>query len=250
MTEVTIARDAADLAWTAASYIVGLAKETIAARARFTVAISGGSTPLPVYALLALPEWAARIDWPRVHVFWADERAVPPDHQDSNYLYASAVLLDRVPLPKENIHRMRGEIEPTQAAAEHESLLKQFFGVSEVNSEVRFDLILLGMGDDGHTASLFPGTAAIHEQTHYVIAHYVEKTGNWRITLTPRTINAAANVAFLVSGENKATRLHEVIDGPFQPDQLPAQIVKPTHGNLAWLVDQPAAALLNKGGQK
>lgn len=237
---IRIAHDAADLVWRVADYVVRLAKETITARGRFVVAISGGSTPLPLYALLALPEWAIRIDWPNVHIFWADERAVPPDHKDSNYLNASAALLERVPLPRENIHRMRGEIDPAQAAAEYEAELRQFFGADDP----RFDLVLLGMGDDGHTASLFPGTAAIHEQERLAIAHYVERAGNWRITLTPRAINAAANVAFLVSGAGKAARLREVLRGPYQPDVLPAQSVKPANGQLTWFVDKPAAALL------
>jgi 6-phosphogluconolactonase len=234
MSEIKTYRDLADLAWGAAEQFVRLAAEAITSRGVFNVALSGGSTPLPLYALLALPEWAARVNWPRVQVFWGDERCVPPDHRDSNYRMANNALLGVVPLPVANIHRMRGEIDPAQAAEEYERVI----------AEVRFDLILLGMGGDGHTASLFPGTAVIHEQKRRVVAHYVDKLSMWRLTLTPPVINAARNVTFLVAGTDKAERLREVLQGPYQPDVLPSQIVKPEDGQLYWLVDKAAAALL------
>ncbi len=234
MAEIKTYLDLADLAWGAAEQFVGLAAEAITSRGAFNVALSGGSTPLPLYALLALPEWAARIDWPHVQVFWGDERCVPPDHKDSNYRMARNALLEAVPLPAGNIHRMRGEIDPAQAAEEYERVI----------ANVRFDLILLGMGGDGHTASLFPGTAVIHEQKRRVVAHYVDKLSMWRLTLTPSAINAARNVTFLVSGADKAERLRDVLRGPYQPDVLPSQIVKPEEGRLCWLVDKAAVALL------
>jgi 6-phosphogluconolactonase len=241
--------DAAHLARAAANHFVTLAGEAIASRGRFAVALAGGSTPRAAYALLASDEYAPRVDWSRVQVFWGDERCVPPDHLDSNYRMACEALLDHVSIPEENVHRMRGELEPTQAAAEYEYVLGALFSASsgDRKAELRFDLILLGMGDDGHTASLFPGTEAIHEQTRRVVAHYVKKLKAWRITLTPVVINAAANVTFLVSGSGKAERLSQVLTGPYQPDVLPAQIVNPDRGRLRWLVDAAAAISLDRG---
>jgi 6-phosphogluconolactonase len=243
--------DAERLAHAAAEHFVALAGEAISRQGRFAVALAGGSTPKSAYALLAIGEFAGRVDWSRVHVFWGDERRVPPDHPDSNYRMAREALLDHVPLPAENVHRMRGELEPSQAADEYEAALRAFFSPSSEDQEAkgerhiaRFDLFLLGMGDDGHTASLFPGTAAIREQTRWVMAHFVEKLDTWRITLTPAVINAAANVTFVVSGSGKAERLRQVLTGPYQPDLLPAQIVNPDDGRLRWLVDRAAASSL------
>jgi 6-phosphogluconolactonase len=245
---VEVYPDAERLAGATAEHFVSLAREAIASQGRFAVALAGGSTPRAAYALLARDTLATRLDWSRVHVFWGDERCVPPDHADSNYRMARQALLDHVPLPAENVHRMRGELEPAQAAAEYEQSLRAFFtSVSRdqtAEPPARFDLILLGMGDDGHTASLFPGTAAIREQTRWVMAHFVEKLDAWRITLTPAAINAAANVTFVVSGSGKAQRLGQVLTGPRQPDVLPAQIVNPDYGRLRWLVDEAAATAL------
>jgi 6-phosphogluconolactonase len=266
MSEVKVYPDRASLARAAAEHFVTRASEALAARGLFTVALSGGSTPRPTYALLASAdnadagrrrpgsgrqhprEFALHVDWPRVHVFWGDERCVPPDHPNSNYRMAREALLEKVPIPTENVHRIRGELPPDQAAAAYQSELKSFLGAGG-----RFDLILLGMGADGHTASLFPGTAAIHERTRWVVAHYVrrqgrrpDKLGVWRITLTPIVINGAAHVIFLVSGAGKAERLREVLEGPYQPDVLPAQIVRPSDGQLLWLVDAAAAARLQQ----
>jgi 6-phosphogluconolactonase len=232
--ELMIAHDLADLVWRAGEVFVTESKAAIAANGAFHVALSGGSTPLPLYALLALPEWAARVDWSRVHIYWGDERCVPPDHPDSNYRLAHDALLAQVPIPAANIHRIRGEIDPAQAAEEY---------AHEIDG-VRFDLILLGMGDDGHTASLFPGSPAIHEEMRRVMAQYVERLGVWRITLTPAAINDAAHVLFMVSGAGKAERLREVLRGPYRPDSLPAQVVRPKRGRLDWLVDRDAAARL------
>lgn len=233
---------------------VTLARQVLDKAGHFTVALAGGSTPRAAYALLATDEYATRLDWPRIHIFWGDERCVPPDHPDSNYRMARQVLLDRVPLPQSNIHRMRGELAPAQAAARYEQELRAFFSPSpgdrDASSEPqtpRFDLILLGMGDDGHTASLFPGSQVIHEPGGWVAASYVEKLAAWRITLTPAIINAAANVTFLVSGSGKAECLRQVLTGPYRPHALPAQIVRPHQGCLRWLVDAAAASLLDRG---
>jgi 6-phosphogluconolactonase len=243
--------DAERVANAAAGHFVTLAREAIADRRRFAVALAGGSTPKAAYSLLAKDEFATRVDWSQVHVFWGDERCVPPDHADSNYRMAREALIDRVPLPVGNVHRIQGELEPSQGAADYEQTLRLFLhspsGVRGAEASVlppRLDLILLGMGDDGHTASLFPGTRAVHEQTHWVLAHYVEKLEAWRVTLTPAVINAAANVTFVVTGSAKAERLRQVLTGPYQPDVLPAQIVNPVRGRLRWLVDAAAAASL------
>jgi 6-phosphogluconolactonase len=252
MAEIRTYPDAASLARAAAEHFVTLATAAIAARRRFAVALSGGSTPRATYALLASDEFATRVDWPRVHVFWGDERCVPPDHPDSNYRMACETLLDHVPLPTRNVHRIRGEINPEKAAADYERLLRSFFAQQPKGKEtrvlpvLRFDLALLGMGEDGHTASLFPGTAALHEQTRWVVAHCAYKLGMWRVTLTPVVLNAAAHVTFVLSGVGKAERLREVLAGPYQPDVVPAQIVRPTDGRLLWLADAAAAVHLGE----
>lgn len=218
----------------AAEQIVELVAAAIAEQGRFSIALSGGSTPRPLYAALV----EADVDWEHVYVFWGDERCVPPDHEDSNYHMAYETFLQYVPIPPENIYRMQGDIDPAQAAAEYEQQLRIFFGK---DATPRFDLILLGMGDDGHTASLFPGTAAIHETQRWVVSHYIEKLDAWRITLTPVVLNAAAQVTFLVKGASKAVSLKRVLSGEYRPDEFPAQIVRPTRGDLLWLVDAEAA---------
>jgi 6-phosphogluconolactonase len=228
------------LAEAAAQHIVTLAKEAITTRGRFSIALSGGSTPKQTLSCLASDEFAPMMDWQKVHVFWGDERCVPPDHADSNYLMAREVMLDRVPIPIENIHRIQAELNPTDAAHIYETELRAFF--QEVP---RFDLVLLGMGDDGHTASLFPGTEALIEEDRWVVANYIARLSSWRITLTPIAITAAASITFLVSGAHKAERLHEVLNGPYKPRELPSQLVKPLDGRLRWLVDADAARLLN-----
>ena len=246
MSEVEVYPHPASLARAAAEHFVTRASEAVAARGLFTVALSGGSTPRSTYALLAGREFAPRVDWPRTHVFWGDERCVPPDHSDSNYRTAREALLDHVPIPQRNVHRIRGEVEPEQAADEYERTLQSFFQARRGELPPQFDLILLGMGADGHTASLFPGTPAVHEGTRWVVAHYVDKLSAWRVTLTPAVINAAAHVTFLVSGVGKAERLREILKGPYHPDVLPAQTVSPTDGQLLWLVDAAAAVRLHQ----
>jgi len=233
--ELEVLSDAQRLAHAAADRFVSLASAAIAERGCFTVALAGGSTPEPAYALLAEPPRARDIDWARVDVFWGDERSVPPDHPDSNYRMARRVLLDHVPVPEENVHRIRGELPPEDAAAAYRLELQEHLGV-----DGRFDLILLGMGPDGHTASLFPGTDAIQEQERSVVAVYVEKLDAWRVTLTLPVINAARHVIFLVSGEEKAHALARV----HADEPLPAGMVEPVDGKLTWLVDRDVAARL------
>jgi 6-phosphogluconolactonase len=226
---------------------VMLAREAIAARGRFLLALSGGSTPRRLYELLSRPPFVERIDWSRVQVFWGDERCVPPDHPESNYRMAREALLDRVPIPKENVHRIRGEDEPPHAAQAYEQVLRGFFGQAEGPPERSFDEVLLGMGNDGHTASLFPGTPPVTEERRWVMAEHIEQPqAMWRITLTPVVINAAADVTFLVAGGNKAERLSEVLEGGPRDHPLPAQLIRPKHGSLHWMVDAAAGARLRK----
>lgn len=241
MADFQVYADPTAMAHAAADHITALAAEAVAARGQCTIALSGGSTPRATYAVLATGEFASRVDWSRLHVFWGDERSVPPDHPDSDYRMAREALLQHVPIPKDNVHRIHAERDPSQAADDYERELREFFAGETVG---RFDLILLGMGEDGHTASLFPGAGALAERERWVVAYYVEALDTWRITLTPTIINTAANVTFLVAGQNKAEMLHRVIAGPHQPDVLPAQIVNPTRGRLTWFLDRSAASLL------
>jgi 6-phosphogluconolactonase len=222
----------AALAEAAAEHFVAQAAEVMDARGRFLVALAGGSTPRATYTLLATDPFASRVDWSHVHVFWGDERCVPPDHADSNYRMAREALLDRVHIPAENVHRIAGELEPTQAAASYERELKVILG-----ADGRLDMVLLGMGSDGHTASLFPSTAALEERDWWVIENYVEKLGTWRITLTLPTINRARQVTFLVAGPSKAAPLARIRAG----ECLPAGLVQPAEGRLIWLADRKAA---------
>lgn len=250
MGSLEVLPDGAALAEAAANHFVALARVAVRVRGLFRVALSGGSTPRGAYQCLASEAFASQVDWQRVHVFWGDERCVPPDHPDSNFRMAKEALLDHVPLASEHVHRVRGELDPKLAAADYEETLRGAFypdlsasGANDIPVP-RFDLILLGMGDDGHTASLFPGTAALHEARRWVVANHVAKLDSWRITLTPVVVNAAAQLVFLVSGAGKSERLREVRGGPYRPDALPAQLVEPTDGDLLWLVDQAAASLL------
>lgn len=233
MSELVVVPDGESLVSLAARRFTTLASAAIADRGRFVVALSGGSTPIPVYALLAEKPYASRVDWARLHVFWGDERCVPLDHPDSSYRMTSQTLLNYVPVPSENVHRVRGELPPEEAAAVYRSELLEVLG-----EDGRFDLILLGMGTDGHTASLFPGTKAVEEREEAVVAAYVDKLAAWRVTLTLPVINAARHVVFLVSGSAKAPVLARVHAG----EALPAGLVRPQDGQLTWLVDRDAAA--------
>jgi len=249
MAKITVYPDKESLISGAADFIAELAAQAIAARGRFTLALSGGNTPRPVYARLATPGYRDRLDWSKVQIFFGDERCVPPDDPQSNYLMVKTALFDQAPLPEGNIHRIRGEDDPEQAAADYANVLQRTFGGDAAAGgppPEGFDLVLLGMGDNGHTASLFPGLAVVTERVRWVMAQYVEVVGMWRVTLTPVVINAARQVAFLVSGANKAEMVHRVLEGPYQPVVLPSQIIKPTRGELRWLLDAPAAVQLRR----
>ena len=232
----------------AAGRFVSVAAQAVRERGRFLVALAGGSTPRGLYEALATSEVAGRIDWQHTHVCWGDERCVPPDDPASNYRLARTTLLDRVAIPEANVHRIRGEDAPPQAAVAYERELRLVLdtpdGPPSVQPGRRLDLVLLGMGSNGHTASLFPGLTAVCERERWVTAEHVAEVAGWRITLTPPVLNAAAHVLFLVSGSDKAAMLHRVLEGPVDADALPAQAIAPHDGALTWLVDAAAAAAL------
>ena len=223
----------------AAGRIVEAAGEAIAARGGFSIALSGGSTPKPVYESLAREPYRSRINWDKVEIYFGDERCVPPESDQSNYRMANEALLSKVPLPAGNVYRIRGEIDPKQAAIEYGQLLKQKFG------DGGLDLALLGMGPDGHTASLFPCTTALHETHHRCVPNYVDKFKSWRVTLTAPFLNRSRAVMFLVAGADKAQRIAEVLNGPKDPERLPIQLISPTSGQVTWLLDTAAAGALS-----
>lgn len=230
----------------AAERVVRYAAEAIARRGRFDWALAGGSTPERLYRLLASAEYATRLDARHVHLFFGDERCVPPSHPDSNYRMVANSLLDGLPVPPEQVHRMPAELPPEEAARRHEAELERHFGLCVGAGLPSFDLVLLGMGSDGHTASLFPGSPALAESRRWVVADSVPALRTTRLSLTLPVLNAAARVLFLVAGEDKAERLREVLTGesadPAAP--LPAACVRPISGELEWLVDAPAASRL------
>ena len=239
---VKVFDDAEEVARAAAARVVELAAAAVDERGAFSLALSGGSTPRRVYELLASEEFSGRVDWANVHVFFGDERAVPADHADSNFRMANESLLARVPLPERNVHRIEGLGDAAANASDYESELRGLFG--DDAEWPRLDLVLLGMGDDGHTASLFPGTAALDERRAWVAANWVEKLGAWRVTLTAPAINAARHVLFLAGGAGKAERLREVLQGERDPSRLPSQLIRPHDGTLEWFVDRAAASRL------
>ena len=230
---VQILSSAEDLARAAAELFVAKSNEAVAQRSVFTVALSGGSTPKPLYELLAKRE---QVPWSNMHFFWADERHVPPDDPDSNYRMAYELLLSRVPVSEHKVHRIKSEHpHAAEAAKEYEEEILQYVP----GRPPRFDLILLGLGTDGHTASIFPGAEVVHEREKLVAASYVEKLRSYRITMTLPLINNAAAVVFLVSGAEKAEIVQSVLQGP---KRYPAQEVRPTTGELVWLLDREAAS--------
>ena len=229
--------DAADAT---AEYIVLLGERCAQASGRFTVALSGGSTPRRLYERLASQPYASRIPWSGWHVFWGDERCVPPDDPDSNYRMAKEALLDRVPISPANIHRMRGETGPGEAAEEYEAVVRDVFQAATPS----FDLILLGLGEDGHTASLFPGTQALEERRRLVVGNEVPRLGAHRITFTLPLINEAKVVAFLVTDESKSRTVQRVLEpAPTEP-VLPAALVRPAAGSVHWFLTRVAATWL------
>jgi 6-phosphogluconolactonase len=238
--------DPAALARRAAQYLVEMVGEAVATRGRVRVAISGGSTPKATFGLLADQNqpWRSRMPWDKLELYWVDERCVPPDHPDSNYRMTREALLDHVPIGPSQVHRMEGELEPEVAAARYESDLRNSFRLEGAETP-RFDLIELGMGPDGHTGSLFPRSAALHETSRLVTANHVpQQKESWRLTLTRPVINHGASVFFLIGGAEKAEILKEVLTGPYDPERLPSQLIRPSSGILTLFLDKAAAALL------
>ncbi|MEO7971375.1 MAG: 6-phosphogluconolactonase [bacterium] len=229
------------VAQAAADRFVDYSVASIAEHGSFAVALAGGSTPRRAYELLATDTFKGRVDWSLVHLFFGDERMVPPDSPESNYRMVNDALLARVALPPQNVHRIKGETTPHECAESYEAELKSFFGTT---GWPRFDLVLLGMGDDAHTASLFPGSDALQEKTKWVVATAHPQSQQARITLTPPVINHAGRVTFLVTGEKKAAPLAHVLHGDATNKELPAQKIGPVQGILEWLVDRSAAAEL------
>lgn len=219
---------------------IGLCNQAIHTRGLFAVSLSGGSTPEPFYRALAEPAQRSRVDWRHVHLFWGDERPVPPDHSDSNFLMVKEVMIDSVGIPAANIHRVPAEMDVRLAAFSYEEELRDFFA----DEWPRFDLVLLGMGEDGHTASLFPKSAGLNEEQRWFIANFAPDRQTWRLTLTKHAINAARKIWVLVRGEPKAEKLAEVLAGTEEPWENPIQLVHPVEGTLTWWIDEAAAQKL------
>jgi 6-phosphogluconolactonase len=233
-----------DLFHAAAEAVIQAATAAVAQRGRFTIALSGGSTPRSLFTLIAANA-SASLPWEQIFFFWGDERHVPPTDPESNYRMAQETLLSKIPVPPANIFRILAEKPDASAAAEaYEQTLREFFRPAP-SEFPRFDLILLGMGPDGHTASLFPETAALQERSRLVVANWVEKLNASRFTLTLPVLNAARRVAFLVSGTDKAAALHEVLEGKAAGEKFPAKLVQPSDGQLVWFVDRAAASELS-----
>lgn len=229
------------LSHAAARVFVEEAARSVGGRGRFAVALSGGSTPRRTYQLLATERFRDRVNWEQVHIFWGDERGVSPEDPRSNYRLAREVLLTRVPLPPENLHPIVAFPSVAMGAQKYEAELKAFFGQARPS----FDLIFLGMGANGHTASLFPGSAVLWEERRWVAGVSVPDQEVARVTLTAWVINLAAQVVFLVAGQDKAEVLQKVLEGPREPALLPAQLIRPLSQRLLWLVDREAASLLS-----
>ena len=243
---LVVSADLAGVARDGAELFVRLAQASTSA-GRFSVALSGGNTPREMHALLARPPYAGQVDWAIVQFYWGDDRCVNPDDPQSNYRMARETLLDALPISPSQVHRIHTEeSDPAAAAALYAAELRRDFAL-QPGQLPRFDLVYLGMGDDGHTLSLFPHTAALHaEGDRLVVANEVPKLGVNRITLTAPVANNAANVAFLIAGPDKAAPLASVLEGPRNPDEYPSQLIHPTNGELYWFVDRAAASQLTR----
>jgi 6-phosphogluconolactonase len=225
----------------AASIFVSASRNSIAKKKRFAVAISGGSTPRRLYTLLGSDAYRHRVDWQYVHFFWADERCVPKEDEASNFRTAFDTFLSKIALPDRNIHRIKGEETPDKAAKDYEEEIRRSFGESE---RPGFDLIILGVGEDGHTASLFPGSKSLEETVRLAIPVYLGEPRKNRITLTLPVLNNADQILFLVAGPSKASVLSEILGEKEKRKWFPAGLVRPARGNMTWLIDQEAAAKL------
>lgn len=239
---IRIYHDAEALSLAVAELFAAEARQAVQARGRFSVALAGGGTPRRTYELLAQEPFRELVPWQKTHIFWGDERCVPAEDLRNNALMARQALLDHVPIPPEQVHPMVCDRAPQQAAVAYEALLRYFFP----DDHPRFDLVVLGLGENGHTASLFPGTDVLEEQQRWVAEVYVAEEGMYRLTLTVAAINQSALVVFLVSGSDKAQVLRKVLKETQDPRSIPAQFIKPVDGGLLWLVDRDAARQLRQ----
>ncbi|KHE92435.1 MAG: 6-phosphogluconolactonase [Candidatus Scalindua rubra] len=229
-----------------AEHVADCIEQAIQQNGLCNVALSGGNTPGGVFSLLASSPYRGCVDWSRLHLFWGDERMVPPEHPDSNFRMVQETLLDHIKIPDKNVHRMRGEIAPELAAEEYAELLDVHFK----GSLPCFDLILLGLGEDGHTASLFPDTDAVEECEKHVVAVFVPKLSAWRVTLTLPVLNAARKILFLVSGKSKSEMLQRIMSNKQPAKEIPATMVNPQNGELHWMLDSDATVLINKNARE
>lgn len=253
--QLNISKNIEELSFKAAEWMVDYIHKTLHLQERFTIALSGGSTPKKLHLLLASDQFKNRIDWQKLHVFWGDERYVPFNDDRNNAKMAFDTLLDRVPVPKSQIHIMRTDIEPEESAKEYENILREYFpraagyklqAASEEPKTINhkpqtFDLVLLGLGDNAHTLSLFPGEEIIHEQDHWVRSVFVKEINMQRITLTAPVVNLSKRIAFLVSGQDKTEAVSRILSNDYAPDLYPAQVIKPVNGELVWFLDEGAA---------
>lgn len=271
--QLIITKNIDELNWQVAEWMIGYVNEVLKEQERFTIALSGGSTPKKLYELLASNEFDDKVNWAKIHVFWGDERYVPIFDDRNNAKMAFDTLLSHVPVPKSQIHVMRTEIGPEASADEYEKILKEYFpkaasfelraasgepsylsqGDSYPNTSHgsqltahSFDLVLLGLGDNAHTLSLFPGEEIVHEKHYWVRSVFVKEANMQRITLTAPVVNLSKRIAFLVSGQGKADAVSHVLMNDYMPDLYPAQVIKPVQGELFWFLDEPAAARLKK----
>jgi 6-phosphogluconolactonase len=242
--ELHICKDNDELSVEVAEWMTDYVAATLKKQDRFTLVLSGGSTPHKLNTLLTASPYKEKIDWGKLHIFWGDERYVPFEDDRNNAKMAFDTLLNYVPVPAAQIHVMRTDIPPEESAARYEKILQQYFRIS-IPATTTFDLVLLGMGDDGHTLSLFPGTHVMHVEDKLTTSLFLKQQDMYRITLTAPVVNQAACVAFLVSGAGKAVALQQVMEGDYKPDMYPSQVIKPIYGELHWFVDEAAAALIS-----
>jgi 6-phosphogluconolactonase len=236
-------KDNDQLSYALAEWITSLIEETLSRQEQFSLVLSGGNTPKKLNLLLASSPYKERIDWQKVHVFWGDERAVPFEDERNNAKMAFDTLLSRVKIPKEQIHIMDTSLSPEAAAIQYEEVLFEYFGTEDLPAKT-FNLVILGMGDDGHTLSLFPGTPVIHEEKSWTSSFFLKAQDMHRITLTKNIVNHSDHIVFMITGPDKANALHEVLEGERNPDLYPSQVIVPTQGELHFFVDKAASAKL------
>jgi len=242
MSTIKVFPNSESLSRYAADLFARSAREAVAKRGRFAVALSGGNTPRRTYELLASEDYKGELPWDSVHIFWGDERCVPLSSKESNAGEAMRLWLNSAPIPESHVHPVDGTLKPEAAAEKYEAEITRFFG----DAQPVFDLILLGLGENGHTASLFPETPVLDERSRFVREVYVPELEMYRITLTAPAINRSALVTFLIFGGKKADVVREVLEGPNEPNHLPAQLINPTNGELLWIIDESAASKIKE----